>query len=367
MLVPIGGGGRTVPLTVGELVARLAARTHPERAASWDAIGLQIGDPAAAVRTIAVVHELTESAVARLESDPVDLVVAYHPLLFRPISRLVPDRSPSGRAARLLRAGVAVVVTHSDFDAMPGGMSDAMADALGLQGVTGFAPVAAAEQMKIVTFAPAESVATLIASLSAAGAGRIGDYEQCAFTVDGVGRFVAGAGTSPVAGVAGASNAEPEVRIEMVAPRSRGDAVVTAMLRDHPYEEPAFDVFPVVANQVAGGRIGTFEGTWSDLVERVAKAFQPEGIRVAPVSDVRPRRVAVAPGAGESRIAAAAAAGCDVLVSGDISHHRMVEANDRGLSVIDAGHAATERPGMPRLEALVADVAASDARVVGVS
>src|SRR5688572_375244 len=142
---PIGSERPTMTLTVGEFTARLAARTHPERAASWDAVGLQVGDPAELVRTIAVVHELTESVVTRLESAPVDLVVAYHPLIFRPVSRLVPDRSPSGRAIRLLQAGVAVVVTHSDFDSMPGGMSDAMADALGLTDVTGFAPVAAAD------------------------------------------------------------------------------------------------------------------------------------------------------------------------------------------------------------------------------
>jgi putative NIF3 family GTP cyclohydrolase 1 type 2 len=293
-------------------------------------------------------------------------VVAYHPLIFRPVSRLVPDRSPSGRATRLLQAGVAVVVTHSDFDAMPGGMSDAMADSLGLTDVTGFAPVAAADQIKIVTFAPGPSVAGLIAALSAAGAGRIGDYEQCAFTVDGVGRFVAGEATAPVAGIAGASNAEPEVRIEMVAPRSRSEAVVTTLLREHPYEEPAFDVYPVVANQVAGARIGSFDGSWDDLVDRVTVAFQPDGLRLARVPRVQPRRVAVSPGAGETRIASAAAARCDVLVSGDISHHRMVEATDRGMAVIDPGHAATERPGMLRLRSLAADIVGADAELIDV-
>lgn len=350
-------------LTVGEFIVRLAARTHPERAASWDAVGLQVGDPAGSVRTIEVVHEVTEAVTSRLEESPVDLVVSYHPLLFRPTHRLVPERSPSGRAARLLRSGAALVVTHSDFDAIPGGMSDAMAAALGLTDVDGFAPVAAAEQVKVVTFVPADGVTRLISALSAAGAGRIGDYEQCAFTVDGVGRFVAGSSTSPVVGVAGAPNAEPEVRLEMIAPRLRSDAVVAALLREHPYEEPAFDVSPAVANQVSGGRVGTFEGGWDDLVRRVIEAFRPDGLRVAAVPGVQPIRVAVSPGAGESRIAAAAAARCDVLISGDVSHHRMVEATDRGLSVIDAGHAATERPGMLRLVSLVTELAGDEAEV----
>lgn len=254
-------------MTVGEFALALAARTRPDLAASWDAVGHQIGDPAAPVRSIAVVHELTEAVVRQLEESPVDLVVAYHPLIFAPIRRLVPDRSPGGRAVRLLRAGVSVVVTHSDFDAMPGGMSDAMADALELTDVSGFAPVG----------------------------------------------------------------------------------------QDRPEAEVTY-----------GARIGTFDGSWDELVVAAACVFQAEAVRVAKADERRPARVAVSPGAGESRIAAAVAAGADVLVSGDISHHRLVEATDQGLAVIDVGHAASERPGMLCLHALVAELAGDNIHVATV-
>jgi dinuclear metal center YbgI/SA1388 family protein len=344
-------------MNVAEFVERLAARTHPERAAAWDAVGLQVGDPAAPVRMVRVAHEVTEAVTERLEAEPVDLLVSYHPLLFRPVARLVPGRGPGGRAARLLRAGVAVAVTHSDFDAMPGGMSDAMADAIGLNDVRGFAPVGAAEQVKVVTFAPAHAVPAIIDALAAAGAGRIGDYERCAFTVEGVGRFVAGTTTHPVAGEAGAQSAEPEVRMEMVAPGAHTEGIVEALIAAHPYEEPAFDIYRVASNHALGGRIGTFAGSWDELVDSAVEAFQPDGLRLARSGADGPTlHVAVSPGAGESRITAAADAGCDVLLSGDISHHRMVEANDRGLSIIDVGHAASERPGMKRLHELVAEV-----------
>jgi dinuclear metal center YbgI/SA1388 family protein len=351
-------------MRVADLVSRLAERTHPERAADWDSVGLQVGDPDAEVRSIAVVHEVTESVVDRLEPAPVDLVVAYHPLLFRPAARMVPDRSPAGRAARLLRAGTAVLVTHSDFDVMPGGMADAMADALGLSDVTGFAPVAPSGQVKVVTFVPSTAAAVIVDALSTAGAGTIGDYHACAFTVDGTGRFVAGSRSNPLLGEPGSANQEAEVRVEMIAPRRRLDAVVGALLAAHPYEEPAFDVYATESNHLSGGRVGAFAGSWDDLLAAVEAQFQPAAMRVAALETAVPRRVAVSPGAGESRIAPAAAAGCDVLVSGDISHHRMVEANDRGLSVIDPGHAATEGPGMARLHALVADCAGDEVDTV---
>ena len=346
-------------MNVAEFVGRLAARTHPERAAAWDAVGLQVGDPRSPVRTTTVVHEVTEAVTERLVAEPVDLVVSYHPLLFRPVSRLVADRSPAGRATRLVRAGVAVVVTHSDFDAMPGGMSDAMADALGLADVAGFAPMVAADQVKVVTFVPADSVTSIIASLFAAGAGHIGDYEECAFTVDGVGRFTAEATTTPSVGQAGRRNVEAETRVEMIAPARRTDAVVEALIATHPYEEPAFDIYPVASNHTLGGRLGTFAGGWDDLLARVDDAFQPDGLRIGRATDRPPRRIAVSPGAGASRIAAAAAAGCDVLISGDISHHRMVEATDLGLSILDVGHAPSERPGMRRLAELVTEIGVS--------
>lgn len=252
-------------LTVTEFAAHLSARTRADLAGSWDAVGHQIGDPDAPVRSIAVVHELTETAVQQLEAEPVDLVVSYHPLIFRPIDRLIPGRNPAGRAVRLLRAGVAVVVTHSDFDAMPGGMSDAMADALVLADVTSFARV------------------------------------------------------NP----------------------------------DRPELEVTY-----------GARVGTFDGSWDELVAKATAVFQPDGIRLAPTGVRRPLRVAVSPGAGESRIAAAVAAGANVLVSGDISHHRLVEATDQGLAVIDVGHAASERPGMARLHTLVAELAGDSVTVI---
>lgn len=341
---------------VGEVVGRLAGLTHPERAAPWDAVGLQVGDPDHDVLTLAVVHEVTEGVTRRLVESPVDLVVSYHPLLFRPVGRLVADRSPGGRAVRLLQAGVAVAVTHTDYDVMRGGMADAMADALGLTDVVGFAPVAASEQAKVVTFVPGEAVDDVIAALSRAGAGQIGDYEQCAYTSAGEGRFVAGVSTNPTAGVAGTANREPEVRVEMMSPRSRVGSVIAALVDAHPYEEPAFDVYPVESNHALGGRIGTFDGSWDRLVTIAVEQFQPDGLRLSPIDGVVPRRVAVSPGAGESRIGPATAEQCDVLLSGDISHHRMVEANDRGLSIIDVGHGPSERPGVVRLTSLVADL-----------
>lgn len=124
--------------TVSQIADALAERTRPETAPDWDPVGLQIGDPEATVASVAVCHEVTEEVVGHLEAAPVDLLVTYHPLLFAPTNRLIAGRSAEARAYRLVRQGVSLLVTHTDFDAAPGGTADALADAFGLRDVEPF-------------------------------------------------------------------------------------------------------------------------------------------------------------------------------------------------------------------------------------
>lgn len=121
-----------------EIAEALAARTNPEVTPSWDPVGLQLGDPEGGVGTVAVCHEVTEEVVARLEQEPVDLLVSYHPLLFTPTTNLLTGRSPGARSYRLIRAGVSLLVTHTDFDSAPGGTADALAAFFDLGDVEGF-------------------------------------------------------------------------------------------------------------------------------------------------------------------------------------------------------------------------------------
>jgi dinuclear metal center YbgI/SA1388 family protein len=124
--------------TVSDIATALAARTHPDQTPEWDPVGLQLGDPETAVDSVAVCHEVTEEVVARLEEDPVDLLVTYHPLLFAPTNRILAGRSPGARSYRLITAGVSLLVTHTDFDASPGGTADALADFFDLRNVQAF-------------------------------------------------------------------------------------------------------------------------------------------------------------------------------------------------------------------------------------
>lgn len=342
-------------MKVRDVLDALATAAPWSDAARWDVSGLQLGDPDAPVDRVGVCHEVTDEVVTAVEAAPVDLLVTYHPLLFEPTVRVVAGATPAGRAWRLIRAGVALAVAHTSFDVAPGGTSDALAAALGLGEVSGFGPVTPAAQVKVVTFVPAEATETVAAAMARAGAGEIGTYTACSFRSKGTGAFIAGAGSRPAVGEVGVPAREPEVRLEMVAPASRRGAVTAALVAAHPYERPAFDVYEVVANTGFVGRVGRpISGTdLAGLVALVADRLGADGLRVAGGLAGPVGRVAVVPGSGGSLLVEAAGTGADVYVTGDVSHHRLAEARDRGLVVIDAGHAPTERPGMSALTEMV--------------
>jgi dinuclear metal center YbgI/SA1388 family protein len=337
--------------TVSDVLAALDRRVPASSAASWDPSGLQLGDASAEVTAVAVCHEVTEAVLERVESQCPELVITYHPLLFRPIDRLVAGSTPGGRALRLARWGVSLAVTHTSFDSAPGGTGDALAGALELTDVRLFGSTGPEPGVKVVTFVPAESVEEVARAMASVGGGSIGNYSGCSFRASGVGAFEAEAGAAPVAGDHGTNRVE-EVRVEMFVTRADVDAVTAAMISAHPYEEPAYDVYESVSNARFIGRIGRHNGSFDELLDRVVQILGQSGLRVSPASD-RAATVAVLPGSGASFISAAASAGADVLVTGDVDHHRVVAARDGGLSIIDPGHAATERPGMAALVALV--------------
>ncbi len=339
--------------TVGAFLAALGEQIPFDKSASWDPSPLQLGDPAAGVERVAVCHEVTEEVVGAIEADPVDLLVTYHPLLFRPTNRITAGRSPSGRAFRLIKAGVAVATVHTAFDAAKGGTADALADAIGLEGATGFGPMTPLPQVKVVTFVPPDAVPAVEAAMVGAGAGTIGNYTACSFRSEGIGSFTAGPGSMPTIGDIGGSVSEAEIRIEMICAARAVDRVASALVAAHPYEEPAFDIYEVRSNLGFVGRIGSLAAPvpFEEFAAKCAEALGGAGLRVSGGGSVF--RVAVVPGSGSEFVGPAAASQADVLVTGDVGHHRVIEALDGGLSVVDPGHAPTERPGLKALAALV--------------
>jgi dinuclear metal center YbgI/SA1388 family protein len=331
------------PVHVRDVLNSLAALG--DRAAAWDPYGLQLGDPGNEVSRLGVCHEVTDAVLEK--SADVDLLITYHPLLFKPVTTLIAGPGAQGRAYQLIRSGVSLAVVHTAWDAAAGGASDALAATVGLREVEPFGGMERSPELKLVTFVPPDHLDRVVAALAAAGAGRIGNYTACSFRSEGVGTFFPETGSSPATGARGELNQVAEIRLEMRVGSGARDRAVAALLNSHPYEEPAFDVYETSSGSGMIGRVGEIGILFSDLVELLPREFGPE-IRVAGHNRAL-RRVAVVPGSGGSFVAEARSRGADVLITGDVSHHQMREALDMGVAVIDVGHAPSERPGVAAL------------------
>ena len=352
----------TPGVTLADAVGVLDRLYDPRWAADWDAVGLVTGDPDQPVRRVLLAVDPVQAVVDEAVTWGADLLVTHHPLLLRPVHS-VAATEPKGRAVTaLVRAGVALHVAHTNADVADPGVSDALATALGLTDLRPLQPSAADPLDKLVTFVPEADAERVVDALAAAGAGRLGDYERCAFTSAGTGTFTPLAGADPAIGRVGEREQVAETRIEMVLARHRRTAVVAALRAAHPYEEPAFDLVELVS--LAGarglGRVGTWApgGTLADFAGRVAAALPATaaGVRVGGDPDRPVRTVAVCGGAGDDLFAQVRAAGVDAYVTADLRHHPASEALAHGgPGLVDVSHWASEWPWLADCARLLAD------------
>jgi dinuclear metal center YbgI/SA1388 family protein len=289
--------------------------------------------------------DCTKGAVARARELGSGLIVAHHPLIWDPLTSVRP-----GVVWELAQSGTALYAAHTSWDCAPGGINDTLAGRLGLTDVRPFGPGAPQRGHKLVVFAPHDAATGLIDALSEAGAGVIGAYSRCAFFHAGTGTFIGGESSRPAVGEAGRVEEVEELRIEMVVPSGREEAVESALRSAHPYEEPAFDWIPLRPSvRSALGRIGRLAdpsdaaGLGALVAERLETRAEVWEGAAAIV------RVAVVGGAGGGEWRSALEAGAHALVTGEVKQSDAVAASSAGLTVVSAGHFATEQPGMEAL------------------
>jgi dinuclear metal center YbgI/SA1388 family protein len=337
-------------MKVAQVVSILEAIAPPHLAEDWDNVGLLIGDTTAPAGGLMLCIDLTAAVLKEAITSRCGMVMAYHPVIFKPIARLT--AGSTGVAYAAARAGISVYSMHTALDAAPGGTNDALADAAGIIRRRPIEPRVRKGQCKIVVFLPPADLHRVAEAAFAAGAGRIGNYDRCAFWGEGVGTFVGGSGTHPAVGSPGRQEVVHEVRLELLAPCRLAPAICDAIRAAHSYEEPALDVYPVedYPQGVGMGRIGELEHsiTPAALVARLKRAAGLRRVAVVqPASGARmPRKLAtIACGAGScgDMYKAAAAQGAQAFITGEMRHHDALAAAEMGLMAICLGHSNSER------------------------
>ncbi len=323
----------------------------------WDAVGLQVGAADVPVSGILVALDVTPQVLQEAELRGAQFILAHHPVIFEPLTRITSEDPVGSLVARALRQQVVIYVAHTNLDSCPGGVNDTLAEALGLQGISPLTPGPGHKQYKLVTFVPPGNLDAVRNALCGAGAGVIGEYTCCSFAGPGEGTFLPSDMAEPVLGERGILNRVEEARLEMVVePGALGGALL-ALFAAHPYEEVAYDVYPLEGLGAAGlGRLGTLPEatTLGAFAEACRTRLGASHIKVSGDLETPISSVAVCGGAGKDLVEAAWRAGADVFVSGEIGHHRALEAKQMGLSLIEAGHYHTEQVALEPLAAMLA-------------
>jgi dinuclear metal center YbgI/SA1388 family protein len=309
-----------------------------------DKIGLQVGSVSREVRRVLVALDVTTAVVEEAGELGAELIIAHHAVIYRPLAHLRTDTPSGALAASLLRKDIAVYISHTNLDTAEGGMNDWMAEALGLNGRDVLEEVHTDKLFKLVVFVPESHQEKVRAALFGAGAGWIGNYSHCSFNTEGTGTFLPREGSQPYIGQQGKMESAAEIRIETVVPQSARKAVISAMLKAHPYEEVAYDLYPMdlKGRSFGLGRVGVLPTpeTLDAFAERVKIAFDVPFVRIVGDGSQQVRKVAVLGGSGGRYIRHASIAGADVLVTGDIDYHTAHDAEAAGLALIDPGHNA---------------------------
>lgn len=348
-----------MPITLASAIQTLKLLAPLENAEPWDNVGVLVepaareGQPSEVARALLTI-DLTDDVLEEAVAAECELIIAYHPPIFKGIKRLVTGDPVSRRIIDLVERGIAVYSPHTALDATAAGVNDWLIGAFGPGLVEPVTQARSSSQLKVVVFVPEEDSDRLRLALSEAGAGDIGEYSQCSFNLGGVGTFLGSDRANPAVGRAGQFEKVQEMRMEMLCPSNCLNAVAAAIATHHPYEEPVWDVYPLEAKPLAGvglgRRLALRNGiSISDAIERVKKHLGLEYVRVA---------TSLRHGKGEliSQIAACAGAGgsvlsglsgVDLILSGELRHHDVLSWVHSGTSVIVCDHTNTERGFLP--------------------
>lgn len=308
----------------------------------WDNVGLQVGSYSHQVKKVLVTLDVVDDVVDEAIENNIDLIIAHHPMLFKPLKQINVDTHHGRMIQKLLTNKVSVYAAHTNLDAAVGGVNDLLAEPLNLKSTEVLVDSYHEELFKIAVFVPVTHAEAVLDGLTNAGAGHIGNYSHCAFQMRGHGTFKPMEGTQPFIGSQDQLAKVDEVKIETIVPHNILPKTINEMIKSHPYEEVAYDIYPLKnKGETYGlGRIGELREkvTLKALGEHVKDVYDVPSVRVVGDMDKEIKKVAILGGSGEKYASIAKKKGADVYITGDMTFHSAQDAEYMGLSVIDPGH-----------------------------
>ena len=314
-------------------------------AEDFDNVGLLVGNPDLIVRGILVCHDALESVIDEAASKDCNLIVCFHPILFSPIKKITGKNYVERSIIKAIKNDIAIYAVHTALDNHSNGVNKIMCDALGLINTKILIPKQNYIQ-KLVTFTVAENANELRNALFAAGAGSIGNYDNCSFNSQGFGTYMGNENSDPVVGEKFEFVESKEIKIEVTFEKHLQPKILKALFKTHCYEEVAYEIYNL-ENQhqkIGLGMIGMLENPMeeTDFLNFTKDTMQAGAIRHSAFLGKPIQKVAVLGGSGSFAIKNAIAAGADAFLTADLKYHNFYEAENQ-LLLADIGHFESER------------------------
>jgi len=312
---------------------------------SYDNAGLITGDINSEITTILVTLDVTEKVVEEAIQKKTQLIVAHHPIIFSGLKKITGKNYVERTIIKAIKNDIAIYAAHTNLDSVEGGVNRKICDKLGLENCKILQP-ASGQLKKLVTFIPVENADHVREAVFNAGAGNIGNYDSCGFVAEGLGSFRGNENANPFAGKKGEIHAEKEVRFETIFPGYLQGKIIDALLKSHPYEEVAFDIYSLENkfDKIGMGMIGTLSKPIAEtlFLKQLKQTFNTGVIKHTALKGKPVEKVAVCGGSGSFLLNTATAAGADFFVSGDFKYHQFFDAENK-IVIADIGHFESEQ------------------------
>ena len=332
-------------MKISDIIAQLEMLAHPSLQESYDNCGLMTGNSAMECTGIIVSLDATEAVVQEAISKGCNMIVAHHPIVFSGLKQLTGKNYVERTVIAAIKNDVAIYAIHTSLDNVSHGVNSRIADKLQLINRKILAPKNGLLK-KLFTYVPVTDLDKVRDAIFLADGGTIGNYSECSFSAEGTGSFKGNEGTDPYVGKVGERHYEKESRLEIIFEAWKEKAVMNALIKNHPYEEVAYDIISL-DNQyqnIGSGLIGELENEQDEilLLDLIKKSFGLKVIRHTALLGKKVRKIAVCGGAGSFLIKSAINAGADMYITADVKYHEFFDAENQ-VVLADIGHYESEQ------------------------
>lgn len=320
----------------------------------WDNVGLQLGNPQAEVNRVMLALTPSEEVIQEAIEKQVDLLVTHHPFIFKGVKTLSTDTVIGAVARQCFQHDLALFCAHTNLDVTKGGVNDVLAERLGLLKIEDFVTTQEVYKKKLVVYVPVSHVEAVKEALFKVKAGNQGAYEACSWQTVGIGQFKPLEEANPYLGKKNELEQVEEVRLEVLVDADKLAITIEALLKAHPYEEVAYDVFDTLSQKQREsiGRIGYLKEPMilRSWLKQVKEALGCEVLTYTGDEEKIIQSLALCGGSAASYLKDAAKCGVDAYITGDVKYHDGQLAEELGVSLIDVGHFAGEQPVLTKLQ-----------------